>query len=182
MIAASFHPSKAMTIHDFVANAESVFAQIENEAAEMGSKNFSLAGKIRDGRVYADQGIIAGCAGGMFDSICEAAAILDGKSTGNSYFSLSVYPTSIPVSLELTRNGASAELLSAGALIKPSFCGPCFGAGDVPANNGFSIRHTTRNFPSREGSSQQSACGSGTYGRADCRTAANGGAITAIRI
>ncbi|MDD3536723.1 MAG: aconitase family protein, partial [Eubacteriales bacterium] len=126
--------------------------------------------------------IIAGCSGGLFDNIDEAAAILKGKSTGNDYFSLSVYPTSVPVSLELTKIGASADLLAAGAVIKPSFCGPCFGAGDVPANNGFSIRHTTRNFPNREGSKPGEGQLAGVAlmdARSIAATAANGGRITA---
>jgi aconitate hydratase len=130
----------------------------------------------------ADQGIIAGCAGGMLDSIDEAAAILRGESTGNGYFSLSVYPTSVPVSLELTKIGVTADLLSAGAVIKPSFCGPCFGAGDVPANNGLSLRHTTRNFPNREGSKPGEGQLSGVAlmdARSIAATARNGGVITA---
>ena len=109
-----------------------------------------LTDKIRDGGVWADQGVIAGCAGGLFDNITEAADILRGGSTGNGAFTLDIYPTSVPVSLELTKIGATADLLETGAVIKPSFCGPCFGAGDVPANNGLSLRHTTRNFPNRE--------------------------------
>lgn len=183
MIALPFHPSNAYTIHEFQKNAKEIFEKIEKEAAEQFKKaKLDLVGKIKDGKVYADQGIIAGCSGGLFDNIDEAAAILKGKSTGNDYFSLSVYPTSVPVSLELTKIGASAALLEAGAVIKPSFCGPCFGAGDVPANNGFSIRHATRNFPNREGSKPGEGQLSGVAlmdARSIAATAANGGCITA---
>ena len=183
MIALPFHPSNAYTIHEFVANADEILASVEAEAKKkFGKCNLELRQKVRDGKVYADQGIIAGCAGGMFDSIDEAASILRGESTGNGYFSLSVYPTSIPVSLELTKIGVSADLLSAGAVIKPSFCGPCFGAGDVPANNGLSLRHTTRNFPNREGSKPGEGQLSGVAlmdARSIAATARNGGVITA---
>ncbi len=184
MIALPFHPSNVYTIHDFVANAKEILAGIEAEAAATFKKaNLKLVDKVQaDGSVLADQGIIAGCAGGMFDSIDEAAAILRDGSTGNGYFSLSVYPTSVPVSLELTRIGVTADLLSAGAVIKPSFCGPCFGAGDVPANNGLSLRHTTRNFPNREGSKPGEGQLSGVAlmdARSIAATAKNGGIITA---
>ena len=183
MIALPFHPSNAYTIHEFLENADEILARVEKEAAEkFGKCKLDLRSKISDKGVLADQGIIAGCAGGMFDSISEAAAILKDKSTGNGYFSLSVYPTSIPVSLALTKNGTTAELLSAGAVIKPSFCGPCFGAGDVPANNGLSLRHTTRNFPNREGSKPGEGQLSGVAlmdARSIAATAANGGYITA---
>jgi len=183
MIALPFHPSNAYTIHEFVANADEILASVETEAKKkFGKCNLDLRQKVRGGKVYADQGIIAGCAGGMFDSIDEAASILRGESTGNGYFSLSVYPTSIPVSLELTKIGVSADLLSAGAVIKPSFCGPCFGAGDVPANNGLSLRHTTRNFPNREGSKPGEGQLSGVAlmdARSIAATARNGGVITA---
>ena len=183
MIALPFHPSNAYTIHEFVENADEILASVEAEAKKkFGKCNLELRQKVRDGKVYADQGIIAGCAGGMFDSIDEAASILRGESTGNGYFSLSVYPTSIPVSLELTKIGVSADLLSAGAVIKPSFCGPCFGAGDVPANNGLSLRHTTRNFPNREGSKPGEGQLSGVAlmdARSIAATARNGGVITA---
>ncbi len=184
MIALPFHPSNVYTIHDFVANAKEILAGIEKEAAETFKKaNLKLVDKIQpDGSVLADQGVIAGCAGGMFDSIDEANAILRGGDTGNGYFSLSVYPTSVPVSLELTRIGVTAELLEAGAVIKPSFCGPCFGAGDVPANNGLSLRHTTRNFPNREGSKPGEGQLAGVAlmdARSIAATAKNGGIITA---
>ncbi len=184
MIALPFHPSNVYTIHDFLANATEILAGIEKEAAETFQKcDLKLTDKVQaDGSVLADQGVIAGCAGGMFDSIDEAAAILRGGDTGNGYFSLSVYPTSVPVSLELTRIGVTADLLSAGAVIKPSFCGPCFGAGDVPANNGLSLRHTTRNFPNREGSKPGEGQLSGVAlmdARSIAATAKNGGIITA---
>ena len=183
MIALPFHPSNAYTIHEFVENADEILASVEAEAKKkFGKCNLDLRSKARDGKVYADQGIIAGCAGGMFDSIDEASAILKDQSTGNGYFSLSVYPTSVPVSLELTKIGVTAELLQAGAVIKPSFCGPCFGAGDVPANNGLSLRHTTRNFPNREGSKPGEGQLSGVAlmdARSIAATARNGGIITA---
>ena len=184
MIALPFHPSNAYTIHEFGANAKEILASVEAEAAAKFKKaTFKLTDKVQpDGSVLADQGIIAGCAGGMFDSIDEAAAILRDNSTGNGYFSLSVYPTSVPVSLELTRIGVTADLWAAGAVIKPSFCGPCFGAGDVPANNGLSLRHTTRNFPNREGSKPGEGQISGVAlmdARSIAATARNGGIITA---
>ena len=183
MIALPFHPSNAYTIHEFVENADEILAKVEEEAKKkFGKCNLDLRSKIKNGKVMADQGIIAGCAGGMFDSIDEAAAILKDESTGNGYFSLSVYPTSVPVSLELTKIGVTADLLSAGAVIKPSFCGPCFGAGDVPANNGLSLRHTTRNFPNREGSKPGEGQLSGVAlmdARSIAATARNGGIITA---
>ena len=183
MIALPFHPSNAYTIHEFNENAKEILAGVEKEASEKFRKvKFDLVSKVKDGKVYADQGIIAGCSGGLFDNICEAAAILDGKSTGNSYFNLSVYPTSVPVSIALTENGSTRKLLEAGAVIKPSFCGPCFGAGDVPANNGFSLRHTTRNFPNREGSKPGEGQLAGVAlmdSRSIAATAANGGVVTA---
>ena len=185
MIALPFHPSRAFTIHYFNEHAKELLAEVEKEAKEkFGEKaSLDLVSKVRpDGSVMADQGIIAGCAGGMFDSIDEACSILKTGNVGNSYFSLSVYPTSVPVSLELTRIGVSADLLASGAVIKPSFCGPCFGAGDVPANNGLSLRHTTRNFPNREGSKPGEGQLSGVAlmdARSIAATAANGGVITA---
>lgn len=183
MIALPFHPSNAYTIHEFNENAKEILAGVEKEASgKFGKVKFDLVSKVKDGKVYADQGIIAGCSGGLFDNICEAAAILDGKSTGNSYFNLSVYPTSVPVSIALTENGSTRKLLEAGAVIKPSFCGPCFGAGDVPANNGFSLRHTTRNFPNREGSKPGEGQLAGVAlmdSRSIAATAANGGVVTA---
>ncbi|MEA4970082.1 MAG: hydratase [Candidatus Pelethousia sp.] len=182
MIALPFHPSNAYSIRDFLKDADNLLAAVEEEAAKTFPKaKLNLQGKIRDGKVYADQGIIAGCAGGLFDNITEAAAILQGGSIGNGYFDLSIYPTSVPVSLELTRIGVSAALLEAGAILKPSFCGPCFGAGDVPNNRGLSLRHTTRNFPTREGSKPgegQAAAVALMDARSIAATAKNGGAIT----
>lgn len=183
MIALPFHPSNAYTIHEFCENAAEILAGVEKEAAQKfkGAK-YDLVSKVKDGKVYADQGVIAGCSGGIFDNIDEAAQILDGKNTGNGYFSLSVYPTSVPVSIELTKIGATEKLLRAGAVIKPSFCGPCFGAGDVPSNNGLSLRHTTRNFPNREGSKPGEGQISGVAlmdSRSIAATALNHGVITA---
>ena len=182
MIALPFHPSNAYPIREFLANAEDLLAGVEAEAKKRWPKaDVHLLGKIHDGAVWADQGIIAGCAGGMFDNIDEAAQILRGGSIGDSYFSMNVYPTSVPVSLALTRMGVTAELLETGAIIKPSFCGPCFGAGDVPANNGLSLRHTTRNFPNREGSKPGEGQFAGVClmdARSIAATAKNGGRIT----
>ena len=182
MIALPFHPSNAWTIREFLDSAPEILAQVEADAQKRFPKaNVKLTDKVHDGGVWADQGVIAGCAGGLFDNITEAADILRGQSCGDGYFVLDVYPTSVPVSLELTKNGATADLLQSGAIIKPSFCGPCFGAGDVPANNGLSLRHTTRNFPNREGSKP----GEGQFAavclmdaRSIAATAANGGKIT----
>ena len=183
MIALPFHPSNAYPIREFLANAEDLLAGVEAEAKKRWPKaDVHLLGKIHDGAVWADQGIIAGCAGGMFDNIDEAAQILRGGSIGDSYFSMNVYPTSVPVSLALTRMGVTAQLLETGAIIKPSFCGPCFGAGDVPANNGLSLRHTTRNFPNREGSKPgegQISAVALMDARSIAATAANGGYLTA---
>ena len=182
MAALPFHPSNAYTIRDFLANAQELLAGVEAEAKRRWPKaNVHLLDKIHDGGVWADQGIIAGCAGGMFDNIDEAAQILRGGSVGDSYFSMSVYPTSVPVSLALTRMGVTESLLETGAIIKPSFCGPCFGAGDVPANNGLSLRHTTRNFPNREGSKPGEGQFAGVClmdARSIAATARNGGRIT----
>ena len=182
MIALPFHPSNAWTIREFLENARELLAGVEEDARRRYPKaRVSLTDKIHDGGVWADQGVIAGCAGGLFDNISEAADILRGGSCGNGYFTLDVYPTSVPVSLELTRTGATADLLQSGAVIKPSFCGPCYGAGDVPAHNGLSLRHTTRNFPNREGSKP----GEGQFAavclmdaRSIAATARNGGRIT----
>ena len=183
MIALPFHPSNAWTIHEFLENAEELLQKVEADAKRRFPKaNPQLTDKIHDGGVWADQGVIAGCAGGLFDNITEAADIIRGGNTGNGAFTFDVYPTSVPVSLELTRDGVTTDLLQTGAVIKPSFCGPCFGAGDVPANNGLSLRHTTRNFPNREGSKP----GEGQFAavclmdaRSIAATAANGGRITA---
>ena len=155
----------------------------EDTRKRFGDKvSVDLLSKIKDGKVMADQGIIAGCSGGTYDNLAEAASILKGKSVGNDYFTASAYPQSVPVYMATTRDGVAEELLEAGVVIKPAFCGPCFGAGDVPANNGLSIRHTTRNFPNREGSKP----GNGQISlvalmdaRSIAATAANGGVITA---
>ena len=183
MIALPFHPSNAWTIHEFLENAEDILSKVEADAqARYPKAKVQLTNKIHDGGVWADQGVIAGCAGGLFDNIDEAADILRGGSCGNGYFTLDVYPTSVPVCLELTKIGATAALLEAGAVIKPSFCGPCFGAGDVPANNGLSLRHTTRNFPNREGSKPAEGQFAGVClmdARSIAATARNGGRITA---
>ena len=183
MIALPFHPSNAYTIHEFNEHAEELLKKVEEEAARKFPKaHLDLCSKVGKNGVQADQGVIAGCSGGLFDNIVEAADILKGGSTGNGYFSLSVYPTSIPTSLELTRTGKTEALLEAGAVIKPSFCGPCFGAGDVPANNGLSLRHTTRNFPNREGSKPgegQISVVALMDARSIAATALNGGVITA---
>ena len=183
MIALPFHPSNAYTIHEFLENADEILSEIEADGQRRFPKaRIQLRDKIHDGGVWATQGIIAGCSGGLFDNIDEAAQILKGGSVGNDTFTLSVYPTSVPVSLELTRIGATAALLETGAIIKPSFCGPCFGAGDVPANNGLSLRHTTRNFPNREGSKPGEGQFAGVClmdARSTAATAANGGRITA---
>ena len=182
MIALPFHPSNAYTIKEFLANAEEILKGVEEDARRRFPKaNPHLTDKIHDGGVWADQGVIAGCAGGLFDNIAEAADILRGKFTGSGAFSFDVYPTSVPVSLELMKLGATADLLESGAIIKPSFCGPCFGAGDVPANNGLSLRHTTRNFPNREGSKPGEGQFAGVClmdARSIAATAANGGRIT----
>ena len=184
MIALPFHPSNACTIHELQANPVGILRKIEEDAQKkFGDKvDVHLVDKVRDGKVYADQGIIAGCAGGMYDNLSAAAAILKGKTIGNDYFTMSAYPQSTPVYMATTRGGITEELLEAGVVIKPAFCGPCFGAGDVPANNGLSIRHTTRNFPNREGSKP----GQGQLSlvclmdaRSIAATAANGGVITA---
>ena len=154
MAALPFHPSEAVTLRELLHDPGDHLREVEKRAAAQfgGKAGLHLTDKLVDGKLVVDQGVIAGCAGGMYDNIAEAAAILDGHDTGSGYFSLSVYPPSVPVNLELMENGVQQSLLASGALFKPCFCGPCFGAGDVPANNGLSIRHTTRNFPNREGS------------------------------
>ena len=182
MIALPFHPSNAYPIREFLENAEDLLAAVEKDVKQRWPKaNPHLVDKIHDGGVWADQGIVAGCAGGLFDNITAAADILRHGSVGNEGFSLSIYPTSVPVSLALTRAGVAAELLESGAVLKPSFCGPCFGAGDVPANNALSLRHTTRNFPNREGSKPGEGQFSGVClmdARSIAATARNGGRIT----
>lgn len=184
MIALPFHPSNAFTIHELQANPEEILRKVEEDARErFGDKiDVNLADKIKDGKVMADQGIIAGCSGGTYDNLSQAAAILKDKSVGNDYFTISAYPQSVPVYMATTRNGIAEELLEAGVVIKPAFCGPCFGAGDVPSNNGLSIRHTTRNFPNREGSKPgqgQISLVALMDARSIAATAANGGVITA---
>ncbi len=157
MIAMPFHPSNVYTIAELKANLKDVLHDVEAKAkVSLGEKApFSLTDKIINNQLYVDQGIIAGCAGGGFENICDAADILRGKSIGSGKFTLSVYPASMPIYMQIMKNGVAADLTAAGAVMKTAFCGPCFGAGDTPANNGFSIRHTTRNFPNREGSKLQ---------------------------
>ncbi len=183
MIALPFHPSNAYTIRELQENPYEILAAVEAEAKEtFGDKvSLHLTDKIVDGKIMVDQGVIAGCAGGLYENLVEAAAILEGKSTGNGYFSLNVYPASVPVSMAVTRNGVAADLLEAGCIMKTAFCGPCFGAGDVPSNNGLSIRHTTRNFPNREGSKPgqgQLSAVALMDARSIAATAANGGVLT----
>ena len=157
MIAMPFHPSNAYTIEELNANLDDILADCEARGrVSLGDQvHFSLRDKVRNGKLYVDQGIIAGCAGGGFENICAAADILKGRSIGADEFTLSVYPASMPVYMELIKNGSAAMLMETGAVLKTAFCGPCFGAGDTPSNNGFSIRHSTRNFPNREGSKLQ---------------------------
>ncbi len=155
MIAMPFHPSNVYTIEEFNANLYDILDKVEKDAwKRMSNKDlkFSLKEKVRNNRLYVEQGCIAGCAGGNYENVCEAASILKGKSIGDDEFTLSVYPSSQPVYYSLSQNGIAAELMQAGAIVKTAFCGPCFGGGDTPANNSLSIRHTTRNFPNREGS------------------------------
>jgi aconitate hydratase len=184
MAALPFHPSEAYTIAELQQNAGDILREVEKRAqTQFGGKvSLNLQEKLRDGRLWVDQGIIAGCAGGMYDNIAEAAAILDGHDVGDGYFSLSVYPPSVPVNIELVRSGIQARLLESGALFKPCFCGPCFGAGDVPSCGGLSARHTTRNFPNREGSKPaegQIASVVLMDARSIAATARNHGALTA---
>ena len=183
MIALPFHPSNVFEVDEVKANAKDIFAEVEKEAAKVagGRADFTLSDKIVDGKVVVQQGVIAGCAGGNYTNVVEAANALRGKSCGYGEFSLSVYPSSQPVNIELTRNGSIADLMAAGAIIRSAFCGPCFGAGDTPANNGLSIRHTTRNFPNREGSKPgngQMAAVALMDARSIAATAANGGVLT----
>lgn len=183
MIALPFHPAKAFVINDLNANLADMLHSVEQEVKEQfgGKAKLDLLSKVKDGKLWADQGVIAGCAGGLFENIADAAAILDNADVGNGYFSLSVYPGSMPVQLALSKAGVLTRLMEAGVLIKPAFCGPCFGAGDVPANNGFSIRHTTRNFPNREGSKPgegQLAAVALMDARSIAATAYNKGALT----
>lgn len=184
MIAMPFHPSNTYTIEELNANLEDILADCEKKALVSldGAVEFKLRDKIKNGRLYVDQGIIAGCAGGGFENICDAADILNGKSIGSDEFTLNVYPASQPIFMELVKNGKAASLMGAGAVIKTAFCGPCFGAGDTPSNNGFSIRHSTRNFPNREGSKLQNGQISSVAlmdARSIAATAANKGYLTA---
>ena len=183
MIAMPFHPSNAYTIDELKANLDDILADVEKKAQVSldGKVPYTLRDKVIDGKLYVEQGIIAGCAGGGFENICAAADILKGKSIGADAFTLSVYPASTPIYMELAKNGVLADLLATGAVVKTAFCGPCFGAGDTPANNAFSIRHTTRNFPNREGSKIQNGQISSVAlmdARSIAATAANKGFLT----
>jgi aconitate hydratase len=184
MIAMPFHPSNTYTIEELNANLMDILDDVEKRAQVSldGAVDFTLKDKVRNGRLYVEQGIIAGCAGGGFENICDAADILKGASIGPDEFTLSVYPASTPIYMELVKNGAVASLMETGAIVKTAFCGPCFGAGDTPANNAFSIRHSTRNFPNREGSKLQSGQISSVAlmdARSIAATAANKGYLTA---
>lgn len=183
MIAMPFHPSNTYTIDEVNANLKDILHDVEQKALVSldGAVEYSLQDKIRDGKLYVEQGIIAGCAGGGFENICAAAEIIKGKNIGSDAFTFSVYPASTPVYMELVKNGAVADLMAAGTIVKTAFCGPCFGAGDTPANNAFSIRHSTRNFPNREGSKLQSGQISSVAlmdARSIAATAANKGFLT----
>ena len=184
MIAMPFHPSNVYTIEEVNANLKDILHDVEQKALVSldGAVDYKLTDKIIDGKLYVEQGIIAGCAGGGFENICAAADILAGTSIGPDEFSLSVYPASTPIYMELIKNGCAAKLLQTGAIVKTAFCGPCFGAGDTPANNAFSIRHSTRNFPNREGSKLQNGQISSVAlmdARSIAATAANKGFLTA---
>ena len=183
MIAMPFHPSNVYTIDEVNANLADVLHDVEQRALVSleGAVDYSLQSKVRDGKLYVDQGIIAGCAGGGFENICAAADIIRGKYIGSDEFTFSVYPASTPIYMELVKNGTVATLMEAGTIVKTAFCGPCFGAGDTPANNAFSIRHSTRNFPNREGSKLQNgqiASVALMDARSIAATAANKGYLT----
>ena len=183
MIAMPFHPSNTYTIEEVNANLDDILADVEKRALVSldGAVDYSLRDKVHDGKLYVDQGIIAGCAGGGYENICAAANILKGASIGSDEFTLSVYPASTPIYMELVKNGAVADLMQTGAIVKTAFCGPCFGAGDTPANNAFSIRHSTRTFPNREGSKLQNGQISSVAlmdARSIAATAANKGYLT----
>ncbi len=183
MIAMPFHPSNVYTIDEVNANLEDILHEVEKKALVSldGAVDYSLQSKIVDSKLYVDQGLIAGCAGGGFENICAAADIIKGKYIGADEFTFSVYPASTPIYMELVKNGAVADLIESGAIVKTAFCGPCFGAGDTPANNAFSIRHSTRNFPNREGSKLQSgqiASVALMDARSIAATAANKGFLT----
>ncbi len=184
MIAMPFHPSNVYTIEELNANLMDILDDCEKRALVSldGKVDFTLKNKVRDGRLYVDQGIIAGCAGGGFENICQAADLIRGRYIGADEFTLSVYPASTPIYMELAKNGVLADLIGTGAIVKTAFCGPCFGAGDTPANNAFSIRHSTRNFPNREGSKIQNGQISSVAlmdARSIAATAANKGYLTA---
>ena len=184
MIAMPFHPSNVYTIHELQDNLMDILDDCEKKALVSldGQVDFKLKNKVRNGKLYVDQGIIAGCAGGGFENICAAADILKGASIGADEFTLSVYPASTSIYMELAKNGKLADLMETGAIVKTAFCGPCFGAGDTPANNAFSIRHSTRNFPNREGSKIQNGQISSVAlmdARSIAATAANKGYLTA---
>ena len=184
MIAMPFHPSNVYSIEELNANLNDILADVEKKAGiSLDNKvRFTLRDKIHNGKLYVEQGVIAGCAGGGFENICDAADILKGTSIGSDEFSLSVYPASQPVFMELVKNGRIADIMATGATVRTAFCGPCFGAGDVPANNGLSIRHSTRNFPNREGSkitNGQIASVALMDARSIAATAANKGYLTA---
>ncbi len=183
MIAMPFHPSNTYTIEELNANLLDILDDCEKKALVSldGAVEFSLKDKVRNGKLYVDQGIIAGCAGGGFENICAAADIMEGASIGSDEFTLSVYPASMPIYMELMKTGAAETLMETGAILKTAFCGPCFGAGDTPSHNGFSIRHSTRNFPNREGSKLQSgqiASVALMDARSIAATAANKGYLT----
>ena len=183
MIALPFHPSNAFTIDEVNANLEDLLHEVEIEAERIanGRAKYTLMDKIKDGKLQVQQGIIAGCAGGNYSNIVEAANMLRGRTCGNGEFSLDVYPSSQPVFIDLARKGYVADLMAAGAIVKTAFCGPCFGAGDTPMHNGLSIRHTTRNFPNREGSKPgngQMAAAALMDARSIAASAANGGILT----
>lgn len=183
MIAMPFHPSNTYTIEEVNANLDDVLADVEKKAQISldGKIPYTLKDKVRDGKLYVEQGIIAGCAGGGFENICDAADILKGASIGDDAFTLSIYPASTPIYMELAKNGVLADLIQTGAVVKTAFCGPCFGAGDTPANNALSIRHSTRNFPNREGSKIQNgqiASVALMDARSIAATAANKGRLT----
>ncbi|HBE09287.1 MAG TPA: hydratase [Lachnospiraceae bacterium] len=184
MIAMPFHPSNAFTIEELNANLMDILHETEEKGRKQltGKVEFKLTDKVRDGKLYVEQGIIAGCAGGGYENICDAADILRGKYIGNDEFTLSVYPASTPIMMQLAKNGTIADLLETGAIVKTAFCGPCFGAGDTPGNNALSIRHSTRNFPNREGSKIQNGQISSVAlmdARSIAATAVNKGFLTA---
>lgn len=183
MIAMPFHPSNVYTIDEVNENLSDILHDVEKKALVSldGAVEYSLQDKVRSGKLYVDQGLIAGCAGGGYENICAAADILKGRYIGADEFTFSVYPASTPIYMELVKNGAVADLMEAGTIVKTAFCGPCFGAGDTPANNAFSIRHSTRNFPNREGSKLQNGQISSVAlmdARSIAATAANRGFLT----